>query len=191
MSETITEKIIRGPFEKEVEDASGQRMADCYQCGKCSAGCPMVEFMDLLPHQVMHMVQIGRSDKVLGCKTIWLCASCQMCTTRCPQEVEIAHVMDTLRELSLDRNKMNAGVKDITTFHKVFLESLRYTGRLFEAGLVGFYKMFRPSHAFEDLAAGLKMGLAGKLKIFPHFIKDRANILKIFKKSGKRAGSNE
>lgn len=85
MSDVITQDTIRSAFQREVEKASGQKMAECYQCGKCSAGCPMVGYMDLPPSQVMRLIQLGRRDTVLGSRTIWLCASCETCTTRCPQ----------------------------------------------------------------------------------------------------------
>ena len=67
-----------------VESQSGQKVLDCYQCGKCSAGCPAAEFMDLTPRQVMRAVQLGQAELALRSSTIWLCASCQTCSARCP-----------------------------------------------------------------------------------------------------------
>ncbi|MFC1585703.1 4Fe-4S dicluster domain-containing protein [Fibrobacterota bacterium] len=181
----ITNKTIRGIFARDVEKVSRQKFADCYQCGTCAAGCPVVGYMDLLPSQVMRAVQLGQIDKVLSCKTIWLCASCETCTTRCPKELDVARIMDRLREMSLKQGKVHADMKDIATFHKVFLQTIKHGGKLFEAGMIGAYKMLRPRHLFEDLVSGLKMGLNGKVKPFPHMVKDRAAIKKIFKRSKK------
>jgi heterodisulfide reductase subunit C len=38
MNDKLTEKDMRSPFNSEIAEASEQGMADCYQCGKCSAG---------------------------------------------------------------------------------------------------------------------------------------------------------
>jgi len=60
--------------------------------------------MDLLPNQVMRLVQLGLDEDIASCKTIWLCASCLACTVRCPKGVDIARVMEALRLLSLRKN---------------------------------------------------------------------------------------
>jgi heterodisulfide reductase subunit C len=89
---------------KKVEDISGQNVLACYQCGKCSAGCPMVSLMDLLPNQIIRLIQLGQVGDVLNSKTIWLCASCFTCTARCPKGVDLAKVMEALRLLLLRKN---------------------------------------------------------------------------------------
>ncbi len=89
---------------KKIEDISGQNVLACYQCGKCSAGCPMVTLMDLLPNQIIRLVQLGQIGDVLNSKTIWLCASCFSCTSRCPKGVDLAKVMEALRLLLLRKS---------------------------------------------------------------------------------------
>jgi heterodisulfide reductase subunit C len=89
---------------KKIEDISGQNVLACYQCGKCSAGCPMVSLMDLLPNQIIRLVQLGQVSDVLNSKTIWLCASCFTCTSRCPKGVDLAKVMEALRLLLLRKS---------------------------------------------------------------------------------------
>ena len=80
---------------------SGLNIQDCYQCQKCSAGCPVAFAMDYKPNQVMQMVLLGMKERVLSCKTIWVCASCYTCSTRCPNDIDIAGVMDWLRQSAL------------------------------------------------------------------------------------------
>src|SRR5512133_3395107 len=83
-----------------IEEATGVKLARCYQCGKCAAGCPMGDQMDLAPCQSLRMLQFGFPEldkKVLQSEAIWLCLSCETCHTRCPQEVDLPAVMDFLR----------------------------------------------------------------------------------------------
>ena len=82
---------------------SGTPLRTCFQCHKCSTGCPIGPEMDLLPSQVMRLVQLGAEAEVLESRGIWLCASCEACTTRCPMGIDVAAVMDALRMLAVER----------------------------------------------------------------------------------------
>jgi heterodisulfide reductase subunit C len=91
---------VRGPFVRQVEEISGQNLLACNQCGKCSAGCPVVAAMDILPSQVIRMAQLGM-EEVLESNTIWICASCLTCATRCPKGVDLPRLMEALRQIAL------------------------------------------------------------------------------------------
>jgi len=104
---------------KKVADISGQNVLACYQCGRCSAGCPMVTLMDLLPNQIIRLVQLGQVGDVLNSKTIWLCASCFTCTTRCPKGVDLAKVMEALRLLLLRKNDNYVEPSELDTDEKL------------------------------------------------------------------------
>ena len=82
-------------------EEKGIHVQDCYQCQKCSVGCPVVFAMDYKPNQIMQMVSLGMKERVLNCHTIWVCASCYTCSTRCPNDIDIAGVMDRLRQAAL------------------------------------------------------------------------------------------
>lgn len=97
----LESKNLKSDFVKKIETLSGQNLYACYQCGKCSAGCPIVSSMDILPNQIARLVQLGEEQSVLGSKTIWLCASCLQCVSRCPKGVDIARIMDSLRNVIL------------------------------------------------------------------------------------------
>jgi heterodisulfide reductase subunit C len=87
-------------FTKKIVDASGQNVFSCNLCGKCTAGCPISQVMDVKPHQFVRLIQLGY-QKVLESKTIWLCASCLTCVSRCPKEIDIPKLMESLRFLIL------------------------------------------------------------------------------------------
>jgi len=90
-------------FIRRVEEISGEKLSACYQCGKCSAGCPLVSAMDILPNQAIRLAQLG-AEEVLDFKAIWLCASCLTCAARCPKGVDLARVMEALRLIRLRKN---------------------------------------------------------------------------------------
>ena len=100
----ISSPRIHSEFVKKVSEISGQNLNLCYQCGKCSAGCPMSFAMDLLPNQIMRLVQLGLEEDIANSTTIWLCASCLTCTVRCPKGVDISRVMEALRQIILRKN---------------------------------------------------------------------------------------
>ena len=84
-------------FIDRINELTGLNVYSCYQCGRCSAGCPFAFEMDLLPNQVIRMVQMGLEDEVNASKTLTLCASCFTCHSRCPKGIDMARVMEAIR----------------------------------------------------------------------------------------------
>ncbi len=157
----------------------------CYQCGKCSAGCPLSSEMDYAPNYILRMIQTGDpelEEKALKSLTIWLCLSCEMCYSRCPMSIEIPRVMDFLREKSLERKITNPKAKKIIAFHKSFLKSIEKTGRLNEIGLIMDYKS-RVFDLLQDVTLAPTMLAKGKLHLFPERIKDGKGMSSIFSKN--------
>jgi heterodisulfide reductase subunit C len=137
----IAEKIIPQPSQrKKIEELSGQKIAACFQCEKCTNGCPVTFAMDIVPHRLMRMLQLGLLNKALHSDTIWVCASCQTCSTRCPNDIEIAHVMDSLRQLS-QKEGIKTARKNAPIFHAAFLSSLRRHGRVHEPEMAVMYML--------------------------------------------------
>jgi len=100
----ISAGTLKSEFVKKIEELSGQKLLTCYQCGKCSAGCPFSFAMDLLPNQVIRLAQLGLQEGLVGSKTVWLCASCYTCFVRCPKGVDLSKVMEAIRLLTLRKN---------------------------------------------------------------------------------------
>jgi len=157
----------RDQLLSEVVHRSGEKIQNCFQCQKCSAGCPVNFAMDILPNQIFRHIQYGHREKVLASKTIWLCAGCYACSVRCPNSIDIAKVMDTLRNLSF-QSGVQAGEKDVTTFHSFFLNLIKTTGRMQELGLLALLKL-KTGGLFRDAGLGYEMFRRGKIKLLPEF----------------------
>jgi heterodisulfide reductase subunit C len=114
----ISKKKIKDPFVAKVEELSGQNLLACYQCGKCSAGCPAVSEMDILPNQIIRFAQLGFKDELLKSKAIWICASCFTCNARCPKGINIAEVIEAIREILLRKREDHLKVKKLSDAEK-------------------------------------------------------------------------
>ena len=109
----LSSRKVHCDFAKKVEEISGETLPSCYQCGKCSAGCPMSSAMDLMPNQIVRLVQLGLEDDIANSKTIWLCASCLTCAARCPRGVDLAKIMEALRLLTLRKSIDRVNISEI------------------------------------------------------------------------------
>ena len=170
-----------------VEKNAEVQAQKCYQCGKCTAGCPVAYDMDIPPSMVMRLLQTesqANDELILRSYSIWLCVTCEMCWSRCPMEIDIPSVMDFLRQKSLGEKKVNRKAANIVAFHKSFLNSIRFTGKLFELGLILDYKR-QSLKLMQDVALAPGMISRGKLHFIPEIIKGRAHLAGIFKKTQK------
>ncbi len=170
-------------FLEEVKKRSGENLSLCYQCLKCTAGCPTASIMDIRPNTIIRMIQMGMKDAVLRSHAIWLCVSCETCGTRCPNEIDIGALMDTLREMAVEA-KVPAAEKNIHLLHEAFVQSIRRGGRVHEATMLIDYKL-RSRDFFTDMGPGMKLFFKGKIPLFPDFIKGRKEIQRIFERCSK------
>lgn len=161
-----------------VEAYSHQKILRCYQCGKCTAGCPVAYAMDLTPRQVMRALQLGLEDELTKSSTMWICFYCLTCSARCPREIDIAKVMEALRLVTI-KIKNTLPEKDIKLFHNLFINLVRRWGRVYELGLgVGYNLLAKHPLAKAELVPGMLS--RGKLPFLPHRIKSVDKVRKIF-----------
>ena len=170
--------------KKQIEATSGQKISTCYQCEKCSNGCPMTFAMDVLPHQVMHKVSLGQIGDLINSDTIWVCASCETCTTRCPNEIDIAHVMDTLRQLSI-KHGVKPSQRQSPIFHQAFLNNVKRLGRMHEMTMAVDFALRAEGlrGILRQSGLGLNMIRKGKMKIIPDRLRPGAEVTAIFRQA--------
>lgn len=146
----------------------GQNVYLCYQCVKCTSGCPLAEHFDLKPNQVMRCLQLD-DEVVLTSRAIWLCASCQTCTTRCPQGLDIAGIMDALR-IESKRRGLPPAIPEVDKFSSLFIRDIGLLGRLYEVGLMAGMNLLT-GQLLKDIDMGLEMMKRRKLSLVPSFIR--------------------
>lgn len=166
-------------FKAEVARRSGQDVSLCYQCGNCTAGCPYNFAYDIPVSRIMRLVQLGRRDQILGCRSLWLCGSCQSCTSRCPNQIDVARIMDVLRHMS--REAGYATERNVKVFADSFLSSVEKHGRVFEMGLVAEY-VLKTGRFWTDVDLAPKMLPKGKLGFKPHNIQGAEHVARIFRR---------
>lgn len=190
MEQKFPELIMGDPaFLKEVEEGSGIKVSACFQCRKCTNGCPVTFAMDIYPDQMMRYIQFGLKKEVWESATIWVCASCETCTTRCPNEIDIAGVMDFLKQ-TVVVEKAKAKESQVLAFHRAFMDDIRKRGRVFETGLVQNYMLksgewltkLKDLTILDEMRLGWTMYRKGRLNLLPRHIKGREEIKKLFKK---------
>ncbi len=166
-----------GNFLQEVQQASEQNLTRCYQCGNCTAGCPLSFAYDIPVNKLMRMLQAGEKHAVLSSRAIWLCASCETCTTRCPNEIDVARIMDVLRHMA--RREGLVAEAPVRHLWDAFLTSVEKHGRVFEVGMMAnFVKRTGRFWTDADLAP-VALG-KGKLGLRPHCIEHQDEVQRIF-----------
>jgi len=166
-------------FLEEVnEKIDGVPIQRCYHCRKCTAGCPVTFAMEHNINKIIKMIQMGRRDEVMGSSTIWLCVSCETCITRCPNEVDIARMMDALRQMAIESG-LGAKEKNILKFHEAFLSNIRLGGRINEPVMMVQYKL-KSGDLFSDMAMGIDMFMKGKLSLVAPRTEDMKALRRIF-----------
>ena len=168
-------------LEKVNNKIDGVPLQRCYHCRKCTAGCPVAPYMEYNPNKVVKMIQNGKRDEVLRSSTIWICLSCETCITRCPNQVDIARMMDVLRQMAIESG-LGARERNILKFHESFLSNIKMGGRINEPLMMVQYKL-KSGDLFSDMFMGLDMFMKGKLALMSPRTKDLKAVRVIFEKT--------
>ncbi len=169
----ITDRDLLAKLEQE----AGTQVSLCYQCGKCSAGCPAAFAMDYSPREIIRLLQLNMAETALNANSIWVCATCETCSERCPRGVDPASLMDTLRREALRQGKK--GDNKVAAFNEAFLRTVKLFGRTYEAGILLQHNAMT-MQPFKDAGLGLPMVKRGKIHILPDKIKGTGEMQKIF-----------
>ncbi|MGQ9484139.1 MAG: 4Fe-4S dicluster domain-containing protein [Desulfosoma sp.] len=169
---------------------SGIQPELCYQCRKCTNGCPLTFAMDHYPDQIVRYLLLGLEEKVLSSSTIWVCSSCETCTTRCPNEIDIAGLMDYLKQQAHAKGFVDARRNLSYAFHKAFLDDIARRGRVFETGLMQRYMLssgawkakLADGTLWDEIRLGVALWHRGRLPLRPRGVRHFAEVRGLFTK---------
>ncbi len=175
MSVVFSKKNLK--LAQDLQSKTGENVMLCYQCRKCTLGCPSAYAMKMKPHELMRALQLGLTEDVYWSGTLWICLSCETCNTRCPQDINILRVIDGLREMAKNVEYYDPQPA-IPAMHRIFLCLVERFGKVYELGLALWInlKMMTP---FKDIDMASPMFMKGKLKPLPHFSGGRKELRQV------------
>jgi heterodisulfide reductase subunit C len=175
LTDSLIEELARQP---------GGQIRACYQCQKCASGCPISFASDWLPSQIIRLILLGETREVLASRAIWLCLTCSACTARCPMGIDLARVMDGLRQRAVEEGLAPAATPE-AVFNELFLKSVRRHGRVYEMGMLTRYKL-RSGALMRDVEKFPTMMAKGKIALLPPKGGDLKAVREVFEKTEKK-----
>ncbi|MBC7338458.1 MAG: 4Fe-4S dicluster domain-containing protein [Firmicutes bacterium] len=163
---------------EEIRERSGQDINSCYQCHKCSGGCPVTFVCDLPLSGLVRALQLGLRDVALASRLVWLCSGCRACFERCPNGIDGARVLDALKAMAKEADRVED--PQVAAFHDAFLGMVRRFGRAYELGMMAEYKL-RTGTLTQDVPLGMKMMARRKLRLLPSLAPRRGDLGRLFR----------
>jgi len=164
-----------------IEKISGVDLSLCYQCKKCSGGCPVNKFTNSPPSEIIRRLHLGAGDELLESDLVWMCLSCETCYGRCPMEINIPAVIDALRSLAVEKGARSPK-GNIPLFNRKFLEGVKTFGRSYDLSMIMQYKLGSGS-LMQDTEKFPTMLAKGKMAMLPPSGADKKTVKRVFEKS--------
>jgi heterodisulfide reductase subunit C len=165
-------------FAEEVARRTGSNPSRCWHCRSCAAGCPFFSAMDLAPNRILRLIQLGLRKEALESSSIWLCVGCHTCSIQCPMAIDMAAVMDAMRQIALSEN-VTIAEPGILAFHREVLDSISRYGRTHKLEIMFRYKL-KQRDFLTDVGVGIKMLAKRKLDLMPSKISDIKSVRAMF-----------
>jgi len=170
-----TKTQVTGDLVEEISNIpGGERIRLCIQCGTCSASCPNANRMDHTPRKLIAMARAGMREEVLSSNSMWLCASCYLCTVRCPREIKITDIMHALECLSVRENVSSA--RTLTPImYRSFSDFVYSIGSVPEPSfMILFYLLTNPLRALRMIPMAFSLLTHGRMSIKARRLKPEA-----------------
>jgi heterodisulfide reductase subunit C len=162
----------------------GEKIKKCIQCGTCTGSCPVSYAMDISPRQLIALFRAGEMEAIMKSRTIWICASCYACTTRCPSGIKITDIIYALKRTAMGNKYSSPEASHVQTLANLFIQNLMSYGRLHEGTLIRKYIMkTNIGKLFGLIPLGKKMYQKKRVALMPKKIKARDSLSRIIKKA--------
>jgi len=184
---TIKRKKTGAGLMAAVKAISGVDLSVCFQCKKCSSGCPVAKIARSRPSEIIRQLHLGAGNELLESDLVWTCVSCETCSARCPMDINVAAVIDALRKLALERGASKQE-GNVPLFNRAFLKTVEAFGRTYEIGMIAAYKL-GTGKLMNDTEKFPAMLAKGKIALLPPLGGDRKTVRRIFKKTKQNKGA--
>ena len=181
MAIVIKKKPATDSILQIVEERSGVDLRACYQCRKCTSGCPVAGLIQSPPSEIVRRLHLGAGNELLETDLVWMCLSCETCYARCPMKINIASVIDTMRTLALEKGASRPK-GNMPLFNREFLRTVKDFGRSYDLSTIIGYKMGTKSF-MKDTDKFPAMLKKGKIALLPPSGADKQMVKRIFSKA--------
>jgi heterodisulfide reductase subunit C len=187
MAITVKKIKTKGIINR-VQEISGVDLSVCFQCKKCTSGCPVSKLVKNPPSEIMRRLHLKAGDEILESDILWMCVSCETCSARCPMGIDVAAVMDALRKLATEKGASKQQ-GNVLLFNRAFLKTVQMFGRTYDIAMITAYKLgtLKLMNDTEKFPTMLKKR---KIALLPSFKGDRKTTKRIFKKAGQKKKHN-
>jgi heterodisulfide reductase subunit C len=182
--QTSPDSLIR-IIEKKAEVSLGK----CYQCKKCSVGCPVADQVKSAPAEIIRRLQLGAGLELLKTDLIWTCLSCETCYARCPNEINFAAVIDAMRAVSVEKG-VTPPAGNPSLFNRLFLDTVKTYGRSYDLQMIALYKI-RTGKIMADMDKFPTMIKKGKIALLPPSTIEKHKVGNIFKRLSHSKGTEK
>jgi heterodisulfide reductase subunit C len=189
----MTIKIKKQPAAESliriVEKRADVSLSKCYQCKKCSVGCPVAGQTESPPSEIIRRLQLGAGDELLQTDLIWTCLSCETCYARCPNEINFAAVIDALRSIALEKGVAKPEGNP-PLFNRLFLNTVKTFGRAYDLQMIALFKI-RTGNIMADTEKFPTMIKKGKMALLPPSGADKRKVRRIFDRLPENKGTEK
>ncbi len=84
-------------FVQELKQYGSINTEACFNCGNCTAICPLSGDGNSFPRDTIRLVQLGLRERLLQSEDPWLCYYCGECSSTCPRGAEPAEAQMSIR----------------------------------------------------------------------------------------------
>lgn len=175
---TITKQKMQNSIGHQIEEMTGVNLNICFQCKKCTSGCPIAKVAGYSPSEIVKRLHLGAGEELLESELIWTCLSCGTCFARCPMGIDLSTVMDALRQLAIEKKKINEK-NTIPLFNRIFLGLVKSFGRTYDLPMLLSYKI-RTGKLMSDAEKFPEMLLKGKMTFLPPSGANKKTMKKVF-----------
>ncbi len=184
MAITIKKNVETEGLIRRIEQMTGTDLSTCYQCKRCTSGCPVSKLAGSPPSEIMRRLHLKAGDELLDSEIVWMCVSCETCSARCPMGIDVAAVMDALRQLAREK-KAAPQEGNVPLFNRAFLETVKFFGRTYDIAMIAAYKLGTRKF-MDDTEKFPSMLKKRKIALLPSLKGDRKTTRRIFQKANER-----